>query len=259
MKLLTQYFQKKYFQGLSRSKITKKGQRGQISNMSQSSQTIRQNEALGTLFSNIFVSRSFKVTRGQESQKNVQFQTLSRVHKLYSGGGVLRDSRALNGWKWRHRALQSLIAAVSEGFEQLKYAENDQINQFCQNLYLEYVKSIYFNFLSHNGVKSRCLIIHPPPTVLLNEALDVKSFILTYNRGFWNLTPINLKLSDIWWLERLVWIFGPREFNRGSNNCMLLMKLEIWSFSVILDLGWPWMTLRQIFFKIWRQELHFDV
>ena len=41
----------------------------------------------------------------------------------YSGGGVLRDrglrdSRALIGWKSRHRALQSLIAAAWVGFEQ---------------------------------------------------------------------------------------------------------------------------------------------
>ena len=41
----------------------------------------------------------------------------------YSGDGVLRDrglrdSRALIGSKWRHRALQSLIAAASAGFEQ---------------------------------------------------------------------------------------------------------------------------------------------
>ena len=62
-------------------------------------------------------------------------QDLTMIDKLlkYSGGGVLRDSRLLIGWKWRHRALQSLLAAVSEGFEHLKYAENHQINQFNQN------------------------------------------------------------------------------------------------------------------------------
>ena len=40
--------------------------------MSQSSQIIRQNEALDVIFSKIFVSRSFKVTRGQESLKKGQ-------------------------------------------------------------------------------------------------------------------------------------------------------------------------------------------
>ena len=51
--------------------------------MIESSQTIRQNEALDLIVSKIFASRSFKVIRVQESQKEVQFQTLSRVHKLY--------------------------------------------------------------------------------------------------------------------------------------------------------------------------------
>ena len=69
----------------------------------------------------------------------------------YTVGCVLRDSRPLIGWKWRHRTLQILIAATSVGFEHWKKAENNQINHFCQDNYLTYLKSIYFNFLSHNG------------------------------------------------------------------------------------------------------------
>ena len=38
-----------------------------------------------------------------------------------SAGRVIRDSRpVLIGWKWRHHAIKSLIAATSVGFEQWK-------------------------------------------------------------------------------------------------------------------------------------------
>ena len=80
---------------------------------------------------------------------------------LSSGGRVLRDSRPLIGWRWHHRTLQSATAATSVGFDHWKKAENDRINQFCQKNYLIYLKSIYFNLLSHNF----CTIILPPHCV----------------------------------------------------------------------------------------------
>ena len=63
------FFKKVIFRPVkvTKGQKTKKGQKGQISNMIESSQTIRQNEAFDVIFSKIFVSRSFKVTRGQES------------------------------------------------------------------------------------------------------------------------------------------------------------------------------------------------
>ena len=61
--------------GHSRSKITKKGQKGQISNLLENSQIVPQNEALDERFSKKFVSRSLKVIKGQKSQKKVKFLT----------------------------------------------------------------------------------------------------------------------------------------------------------------------------------------
>ena len=75
MKLLTSSFQKTIFkviQGHSRSKMTKKGQKGQILNLLQNSQIIPQNEALDIVFSAKILSRSFRVTQGQKYRKKVK-------------------------------------------------------------------------------------------------------------------------------------------------------------------------------------------
>ena len=69
MKLLTSSFQKdivKVIQCHSRSKIPKKGQRGQILNLLENSQLIPQNVAPDIVFSEKLFSRSFRVTQGQK-------------------------------------------------------------------------------------------------------------------------------------------------------------------------------------------------
>ena len=71
--------------------------------------------------------------------------------KCYSGDGLLRDrrlrdSRPLIGWKWRHRLLQSVIAATSVGFEQWKQVENDQINQYSKIYILQFSSQIWVIF-----------------------------------------------------------------------------------------------------------------
>ena len=60
--------------GHSRLKLTKKGQKGQISNLLENSQIILQNEALGVRFSKKFVSRSLKVNKSQKSRKRSNFK-----------------------------------------------------------------------------------------------------------------------------------------------------------------------------------------
>ena len=63
---MTYGFQKTIFkviQGHSRSKMTKKGQKGQILNLLENSQIIPQNEAPDIVFLEQLFSRSFRVTQ----------------------------------------------------------------------------------------------------------------------------------------------------------------------------------------------------
>ena len=75
-------------------------------------------EVLSSLLSDLLIYHDFKV-------RLICYEHVHYLESEYSLGRVLRDrglqdSRALIGWKWHHRALQSLIRAASVGFEQWK-------------------------------------------------------------------------------------------------------------------------------------------